>query len=283
MIEVKKKQHYYPKFLLKHFSDKNGNVYTYNVFTKKFEYVRFDSICYHNYTYESEKTASKADNHLENQFAGYENRVAPIIDYIVNNYKYRNFKITKHQCNELIDYLFLQICRTDAGRLKIMNNIKYSWDYEKKGVVTNEEIKNGEKKIREFNNMCKNENGLENFLNIFEKESCVIKIGKTTTDLISSDNPVVGYLLTEAKSVLLFMPIAPNIVLICVDNKKKLKDKHKLVLSIPLRLVNWINHAIINTSNYTIISKKEFSVPLTGYIINRFENDNWEAPFEIVF
>ena len=79
------------------------------------------------------------------------------------------------------------------------------------------------------------------------------------------------------------MPISPNIVLICVDNKKNFKDKHKLVVSMPLRLVNWINHAIINTSNYTIISKKEFSVPLTGYIINRFENDNWKSPFEIVF
>lgn len=286
MKEIKKRQHYYPRCLLKYFADDNKNVHEYNVQSKTFRYVKYDSICYHNYTYETEKNSSSADNLLEDQFAEYEAKIGPIIDDIVNNCWKEGFKITGVHRNALIDYLWLQTNRTDAGRLKYMNNTRYSWGYDKKGVVTNEEIEVGESKIREFNEIFKNKNGLKNMLSIFEpshKTFC-LKIGVTDAEFITSDNPVVTDLGSDKNSPISYMPISSNIVLIFEYERSNIyRNIEELVVPVSYRGVNWINTAIINTSNYSIISNNKFGVALTGYIKNRFENPNWQSPFEIVY
>ena len=288
MKETKKKQHYYPRCLLKHFADDNQKVHEYNIRAKVFRYVKYDSICYHNYTYETEKNSSTADNLLEEQFAHYESKVGPIVENIIEHCLDKNFSVTTRHRKDLIDYFLLQTIRTDAGRLKFMNNLKYTWGYEKEGVVTNEEIVMGESKIREFNELYKRNNGLKQLLELFEKgyKYLNFKIGVTNAEMITSDTPTLTSLGKDKKSVVFYMPISPNIVFIFEYNKAKIiYDFEEFVFPISYSIVNWINLAIINTANYSIISKNNFNVALSGYIKNVHDKSDVksESPFEIVF
>ena len=288
MKEIKKKQHYYPRCLLKHFADDNQKVHEYNVRAKVFRYVKYDSICYHNYTYEAGKNSSTADNLLEDQFAQYEAKVGPIVENIIEHCLDKDFRITTRHRKDLIDYFLLQTIRTDAGRLKFMNNLKYRWGYEKEGVVTNEEIVLGESKIREFNEIYKSNNGLKQILEIYEKgyKHLNLKIGVTNAEIITSDTPTLTSLGKDKNSLVYYMPISSNLVLIFEYKKAKIiYDFEELVFPVHYSTVNWINLAVINTANYSIISKNDFNVALAGYIKKVFEKSNVksESPFEIVF
>ena len=89
---VTKKQHYYPRCLLKHFANDDKKVFVYIRQGDKIERMNYEKICASTYTYESD---DQVDNVLEQKLGKYESKIEPIIDDIINNCK----KINKNYFN----------------------------------------------------------------------------------------------------------------------------------------------------------------------------------------
>lgn len=89
---VTKKQHYYPRCLLKHFANDNKKVFVYIRKGDKIELMNYEKICASNYTYESD---DQVDNVLEHKLGKYESKIEPIIDNIINNYMKKIFQYQK--------------------------------------------------------------------------------------------------------------------------------------------------------------------------------------------
>lgn len=85
---VTRKQHYYPRFLLKNFANDNNKLYAYiphnNIITKQ----NYEKVCFEIDSYESSQIP---DNKLEKILGKYENEVSPIIKKILNNIFLKDF------------------------------------------------------------------------------------------------------------------------------------------------------------------------------------------------
>ncbi|WP_228450604.1 MULTISPECIES: DUF4238 domain-containing protein [Staphylococcus] len=68
---VTKKQHYYPRCLLKHFANDDKKVFVYIRKGDKKAYMNYEKICASNYTYESD---NQVDNVLEHKLGKYESK-----------------------------------------------------------------------------------------------------------------------------------------------------------------------------------------------------------------
>ncbi|WHI70101.1 DUF4238 domain-containing protein [Staphylococcus epidermidis] len=110
---VTKKQHYYPRCLLKHFANDDKKVFVYIRQGDKIERMNYEKICASTYTYESD---DQVDNVLEQKLGKYESKIEPIIDDIINNCMTNNFSVSKEDQQELFQYLWLQYLRTDAWK-----------------------------------------------------------------------------------------------------------------------------------------------------------------------
>lgn len=270
---VTKKQHYYPRTLIKHFANEDDKLYSYIAMANKIQYVNYQNVCAENYTYEG---SSGVDNILENKLSLLEDKLAPIIEKILTKIRIKNneicFNITKSEVNFLYQYMWLQFIRTDAGRINFirnLNNIKYTG---RKYPIKLEEIKECKKReILEFNDRFKQEGVLEAFLKFFKKPDFMnfhIVVGE---NFITSDNPVV--LLDSGGQM--YMPISKNI---CVAfQSKEFNCSEKVVIPITPKKNRYINECQIETANYYVLSKDKFDIYTNYYIYKRFHKMNWEV------
>ena len=74
---VTKKQHYYPRTLIKHFANEDEKLYSYIAMANKIQYVNYQNVCAENYTYEG---SSGVNNILENKLSLLEGKLEPIVD-----------------------------------------------------------------------------------------------------------------------------------------------------------------------------------------------------------
>ncbi|RIO26770.1 DUF4238 domain-containing protein, partial [Staphylococcus saprophyticus] len=169
---VTKKQHYYPRCLLKHFANDDKKVFVYIRKGNKETLMKYEKICASNYTYESD---DQVDNVLERKLGKYESKIEPIIDNIIKNYKLNNFSVSEKDQQELFQYLWLQYLRTDAGRINFVNLFENIFSYKpRKEPLDLEEIekKENKDKIRKKNKMQKIIKKDENiFLKLYSKNS----------------------------------------------------------------------------------------------------------------
>ena len=90
---VTKKQHYYPRALLKYFSNDDGKFHVYMRLAKDnpFKYMNYEKVCVANYTYEGtskDDIELEVDNILENKLSSIEGEVTAIIDKIIKSIKF---------------------------------------------------------------------------------------------------------------------------------------------------------------------------------------------------
>ena len=97
---VTKKQHYYPRCLLKHFANDDKKVFVYIRQGDKIERMNYEKICASTYTYESD---DQVDNVLEQKLGKYESKIEPIIDDIINNCMTNNFSVSKEDQQEIAE------------------------------------------------------------------------------------------------------------------------------------------------------------------------------------
>ena len=276
MNKYVKKQHYYPRGLLKHFSD-GKRVFIYNREADSFNWKNYESICYHNYMYE---TKGEIDNILENRLSSYENRVIPIIDKIISEIlSGKTPSIVDKDVDLLWDYMWIQTPRTDAGRIMLMNNIYDPSDEERKQPVDLIEIKTESNKRNKFNEIYKKDGALEALLRITKRpQNMIFHVALCVEEIecfITSDNPVM-FLNGEKDhdDFQMIMPIHPNI---CIEfQRKNSSPSDGAVLRMTTEKIRFINRAQINTANYFVIADRKFDVALTFYILNRFRNPEWK-------
>ena len=242
---VTKKQHYYPRSLLKYFADSKDKVYVYSSHRNTFNQMNYTKICVSNKTYETDDIT---DNILENNLAKYETKMGSILEDFFN----RNIiKISEEQQKFIYKFFWLQYLRTDSGRIKLMQLLYNPFLY----------------KIKQFNKVFKDEKELELLLKNFEKpKDMVFRICTTTENLITSDNPVIG----TDNWQRMFLPINPNI---CFQFKnKKFVQNNNMFTILTSNHVDYLNKATINTANYFVISNSSFTNKEKQYIIDRFKN-----------
>lgn len=269
---VTKKQHYYPRCLLKHFSNNQGKVNVYIRQANKLSEMNYEKICAANYTYESGDTN---DNILERKLGVYESKACAIVNYILNNITSEQFTITKKQQQILFQYMFLQSLRTDAGRINFINLIENLFSYKPRNTpIELDEIKDNGDKIKKFNWIFKQNNVLEEILNKLEKsEEMNFHIAISQDNLLTSDNPIIGT--DEGRQLIL--PISPYS---CIEfQHDSINTSDELIVILAPEKTRYINEATINTSNYYIISEKPFNLIQNSYIYNRFFNKDWTIGF----
>lgn len=269
---VTKKQHYYPRCLLKHFANDDKKVFVYIRQGDKIERMNYEKICASTYTYESD---DQVDNVLEQKLGKYESKIEPIIDDIINNCMTNNFSVSKEDQQELFQYLWLQYLRTDAGRILFVNLFENMFSYNpRKKPLDLKEIEENKEKINRFNKVLKKENKLEKVLKFFTKNNNMnFHIAMSIDNLLTSDNPVIGT--DNWKQIML--PIAPRICIVFQhDSINRSEDLQVILKSNKTR---YLNEATINTGNYFIISNEKFSDKQQKYIDNRFNNENWKPSY----
>lgn len=267
---VTKKQHYYPRTLIKHFANEDKRLYAFIRMENKVQYKNYQDVCYHNYTYEG---SSGRDNILENKLSLLEGKLAPIIDKIVNNINQNRVSVNlkNTEIDFLYKYIFLQYIRTDSGRIRFIRgfgNMKY---ISKKYQYKIDEINDSKnREILEFNDRFKQEGVLENLVNYIVKPNFMnfhIVIGE---NFITSDNPVIG--LDEGMQ--LYMPISSNF---CIAFQHDFVNCSR---EIPVEITSvkekFINECQIETANYYIMSSKNFDLNTNWYIYRRFHEKDWE-------
>lgn len=269
---VTKKQHYYPRCLLKHFANDDKKVFVYIRQGDKIERMNYEKICASTYIYESD---DQVDNVLEQKLGKYESKIEPIIDDIINNCMTNNFSVSKEDQQELFQYLWLQYLRTDAGRILFVNLFENMFSYNpRKKPLDLKEIEENKEKINRFNKVLKEENKLEKVLKFFTKNNNMnFHIAMSIDNLLTSDNPVIGT--DNWKQIML--PIAPRICIVFQhDSINRSEDLQVILKSNKTR---YLNEATINTGNYFIISNEKFSDKQQKYIDNRFNNENWKPSY----
>ncbi|HHJ7841362.1 TPA: DUF4238 domain-containing protein, partial [Streptococcus pyogenes] len=248
-----KKQHYYPRCLLKHFADVHGKVNVYIRQANKVSKINYEKLCASNFSYESDDVV---DNILENKLGVYEAKMGSIIDYILKNITSPDFTVTKEQQKFLYQYMGLQYIRTDAGRINFMNMFANIFSHKPRALpIEITEIKDNPEKIKKFNKLFKQDRVLENYLKNFEKtETMNFHIAISKENLLTSDNPVIGT--DEWKRIIL--PISPYL---CIEFIDKSIDKTRTMLIIlTSENIKYLNEATINTANYYVISNEPFTL-----------------------
>ena len=111
-----RKQHYYPKFLLKYFTNSDNKINAYVRYTDKFTTVTCENVCCRRNAYETDKL----DNKFENKLSKYEAKMSIILnDLFLNNFNEPSSEIKDF----IIRFIILQYYRTDYGRLIFLNHI----------------------------------------------------------------------------------------------------------------------------------------------------------------
>ncbi|NYS48816.1 DUF4238 domain-containing protein [Streptococcus danieliae] len=278
--QLTKKQHYYPRCLLKHFADEQGLVNVYVRQANKLLKLNYENICASNYSYESDDTI---DNILENKLSRYEAKVSVIIgnilsrtEHILKNFTEDTSIITEEQQSFLYKYMWLQYMRTDAGRIIFMMSYENICLHKLKNKprffpIELDEIKDNNQRIKTFNKLFKQDGVLENVLKLFERPDTMnFHIAISEENLLTSDNPVIGT--NEWKHIIL--PIAPHI---CIEFINKSIDKANTNFVMLAKMhSDYLNKATINTANYFVLSNEEFTFSQNNYLYSRFKNPSWK-------
>lgn len=259
---VTKKQHYYPRTLLKHFSDVNNKVNVYIRKGDKFRRTSYEKICAANNTYEADGIV---DNILESKLSIYETKMGAIVEDIIKN---PYLEVSKENQNFIFTFIRLQSIRTDVGRIHLMDLLKNPFLYKPRKFPTElEEIEKNKVTINEFNRIFKKGSNLNTILTFSPRPiSMKFYIALTDKNLITSDNPVTA----NDQFKQLILPIHPNI---CIEFLDESTYHYKVSL---IRLtdekVDYLNKATINPANYFVISNQPFTEEEREYISMRCKN-----------
>lgn len=264
---ITKKQHYYPRCLLKHFSDDHGKVIVYVRQANRVSKMNYEKLCASNFSYESEDVV---DNILENKLSTYEAKMGAIIDYILNNITTEDFTVTKEQQEFLYLYLWLQYLRTDAGRINFITMYENIFSYKPRTLpIELAEIKENQEKIKKFNKLFKQDGVLENYLQFKKNDSMNFHIAVSKENILTSDNPVIGTDMWKR----IVLPICPFLALEFTHNS--IDEAKNMLILLTSDKIKYLNQATINTANYFVISNKPFTLSQNNYLYNRFNNKKW--------
>lgn len=220
-----RKQHYYPRCLLKHFANENKMIYVHIRQANKKAFMNYEKVCVATDAYETE---DKVDNILEHKLGVYESEIEKIIDYIIKNIKSKDLDVSENMQNKIFQYIHLQYLRTDAGRINFMNLIENPFTYKpKKKPIDLDEIQKHKNTIKKFNEIFKQGNNLENLLKRMKKPSNMnFHIAISEDNLLTSDNPVIA---TDNWNQIM-LPITPNILIEFQEDKINSSNDLRVIL-----------------------------------------------------
>lgn len=265
---VTRRQHYYPRSLIKHFADEHGKLHVYIRMANKCRIMSYEKICSGNNTYESNGVV---DNILENKLSKFETTIGSILKYILNDWYKPDFTVSEVDMESIYQYLILQSLRTDSGRINFIRMFDNIFSpLPRKTPVELKEIQQSKNHIERFNSIFKKKDYLEKYIeSIHIPENMQMHIAYSTENLLTSDNPVIA---TDEWKQIIF-PINP---FLCIEFQDiNLNPSSNLIVTLTKDKIRYLNEATINTANYYIISNQTFTLSENSYIYNRFNNPEW--------
>lgn len=273
---VVKKQHYYPRALLKHFANDDGKFYVYMRLASgnKFQHMKYENVCAARHTYEGTSKNSElvVDNKLEDKLSSLEEKLAPIVDKIIKTIKITvccrpTVDINDEEIEFLYKYMIIQFLRTDRGRINFIKAADINYR-PRKYPIDLQEIRDSKNDILKFNNAFKKEGNFEVLLAVLKKpKNMHFHIAKG--NFITSDNPVIG--MNNWKQM--YMPISQDYCLGFQTDEYSCSDK--IIVYMSKEKNDYLNEAQIETANYFVISKGKFDSYTKFYIKNRFSDPDW--------
>lgn len=270
-----KNQHVIPRCYLKHFENKKGLVYAYNVVAKKFLEAKINNVCYRKYAYETSR--NDADNALENELAKLERDLAPYLDTLISKTLKGTLERQDIDNYRLFKYIMLLHIRTDSNRI-LYTRAHLNYDGMDHHMSLNE-LKKNEPFLKLFNldfkEIGKLSKTLDDWYNNTKPE---IRIGiSNDSKFITSDNPVISYYIPDEINyafIKFVLPIHPQVCIYFFGEDKVGVSKEKqpeFPYVVQDETVYAYNKGIINVANYWIISSEKFTVLQNNSIYNRFK------------
>lgn len=167
--QLTKKQHYYPRFLLKYFANSNNQINVYVRQANKFEQFSYEKVCRKRNTYETDKV----DNILETKLSTYEAKMSNILNEILSSHQ--DISISTETQDFIFKFMILQSCRTDSGRLSFINHylhsiLPISTQYKPRTCPYElHDVENNQMKIKLFNQIFKKPGELEFFFDSIKR------------------------------------------------------------------------------------------------------------------
>lgn len=262
-----RKQHYYPRFLLKYFANSDNKINAYVRYKDKFLTVNYKNVCCRRNAYETDEV----DNKLENKLSKYEEKMSIILnDLFLNNFNEPSSEIKEF----IMKFIILQYYRTDYGRLVVINHLTDTFnnthtlnpiDYHV-NPFTQIDIENESNKIKCFNDLfiqydlldclC-NDVTIPNNYNLH-----IAWCDFNNEHFITSDNPVTN------GCGCIFLPINPEICFIIQDNRRF--GNEGWMITLPYDDFEALNYNIINNATNFVLSRDPFSITEKLNICNKF-------------
>lgn len=266
------RQHVVQKEYLESFVlDKNIGLYAFNVKNNKFINAFPRNICVEKKTYEIK--GREPDNVIENYMSqNYEREAIKLIKKIVKQQNIDLNCFTEKDFKYIFKYLFLQLCRTDSGRI-ISHSVKMDLNNDFKNPrphITEKEIKENQSIINDANILMHDhleefDKAIENVWNYFyPRINFGIFICKDSS-LITTDNPVLTYSKPSENYptiTVIEMALSPNVLLhieILRQGNSKRKKIGYFKDDITEEKVKMFNESVIFNANYWIVSGIPFS------------------------
>lgn len=268
-----KNQHVVPKSYLKLFENSNKRIFTYNWKSGLSCEKRIDDVCCHNYTYELSN--GNIDNLLENELAKLESQFMPAIHNILKHVNDGNLNRSCIDSEICYKYIMLQYMRTDSGRILFGNALSNLTSLNHH--ISLDEINQNKDKEMIFNSIFRKNDVLTKALDLlYQNENPLIKVGVSEDrKLLTSDNPVFTLYFPNngPSSKLKFMlPISPHVCLYFIGldfNREYQCEQECFPYKITKNLAIQYNQALVNVSNYWIVSQDKFDVIDYNLIYNR--------------
>mgnify|MGYP000871265566 CR=1 FL=1 len=263
-----RKQHYYPRFLLKYFANSDNKINAYVRYKDKFLTVNYNNVCCRKYAYETDDV----DNILENQLSKYEAKMSIILnDLFLNNFN----EPSSETKDFIIRFIILQYYRTDYGRLILNNHLNDTLNnthtlnpaYYRINPFTHIDIKNKYNEIKDVNDLFTRYNLLDLiYEDITIPDNYDLHVAWCDFNnerFITSDNPVI------IGCGCIFLSISPEVCFVIQDNRRF--GNEGWTITLPYDDFEALNYNIINNATNFVLSRYPFSITEKLNICNKFK------------
>lgn len=232
-----KKQHFVPRFYLKHFVSEENKIWVFDKDEKKSFPSSINNVACEGYFYDDQNIDNEknTEQYLENLFAEYESRIAPKYTELLKKIKRSNeYELSLNDKSIIAGYLVTQIDRTKEHReeayqftLETYNQLKEKGFTEEQLIQMGFDTNQFDKKELHLESIIAGDGMRETLVEILMEHIWIIYKNETSHSFFTSDRPIVknGHIKDKfisnegyaSPGIEIAFPLNPQYILILCD------------------------------------------------------------------